>query len=369
LKKENRVKEIAIIGGPGGGKTSLFDYLARELPKHGIRSFVVEEYATKIINGGVPDIAKIAKDDPKKYIEIEREMLVTHLTDREGARRRARIFEDERCAIFCDRGGMDIKSYLPESVFEAILGERRLNLWDVRDSYDAVIFLRSAACGAEERYTTENNTARQEKDAEKAREADEATLAVWIGHPRLMIIESCEDFGEKMQRALQAILNVIGNFEIERKYLLKTKPNLLYKALKGAVKVSIEQMYLETGERIRRVNQNGYNAYYLTEKKLVAGAGGVLRKEEERGISALDYIYFSERCDPASKIIRKNRWYFVYNNQYFELDEILGPKKLWMLEIELIDENDPVKLPPFLKIDREVTGHQKYSNHNIARGL
>jgi len=117
LKKENRVKEIAIVGGPGGGKTSLFDYLALELPKHEIRGFVVEEYATKFIKGGIPDIAEIAKKDPKKYIEIERQMLLTHLADRKNVKNTAGVFDGEKCAVFCDRGGMDIKSYLPEGIF------------------------------------------------------------------------------------------------------------------------------------------------------------------------------------------------------------------------------------------------------------
>ena len=94
---------------------------------------------------------KIAQKDPKKYIEIERQMLLTHLADRELVQNRARIFAGEGAApaIFCDRGGIDIKSYLPEGIFEAILEEERLTLWDVRDSYDAVMYLRSAAFGAE----------------------------------------------------------------------------------------------------------------------------------------------------------------------------------------------------------------------------
>ena len=57
---------------------------------------------------------------------------------------------------------------------------------------------------------------------------------------------------------------------------------------------------------------------------------------------------------------------FVYNNQYFSLDHIYSPINLWLLEIELIDKDDPVELPPFLNIDKEVTGVRGYSNYDIA---
>ena len=382
MKKENRVKEIAIVGGPGGGKTSLFDYLAKELPKRKIRGFVVEECATKFIKGGIPDIAEIAEKDPKKYIEIERQMLLTHLADRKNVRNMADVFGGERgalrCAIFCDRGGMDVKSYLPgtpENIFEAILEEERLTLWDVRDSYDAVIYLRSAALGAEKYYTTTNNPARQEKNLCDARAMDERTLRAWIGHPHLKIIESRENFEEKKKRALQAILNVIGDpypVEIERKFLLKSKPNFFSRYFQDGrcAKVTIEQMYLEDGKRIRRASQNGYNAYCITEKIPIKGLEKKGKKKEiECSISALDYIYLSEKRDPRTSIIKKERRYFVWENQYLELDVFHEPKELCMLERELIDENDRVRLPSFLDIAREVTGNKKYSNHNIARGL
>lgn len=372
MKNENKVKEIAIVGGPGGGKTSLFDYIAQELPKRNIRGFIVEEYATKFIRGGIHDIAKIAKKDPKKYIEIERQMLLTHLADRKNVRDMVRIFGGEKCAIFCDRGGKDIESYLPDGIFEAILEEEHLTLWDVRDSYDAIIYLRSAACGAEKYYTIANNSARLEKDPRDAREADERTLRAWIGHPHFKIIESCEDFKYKMERALQAILNAIGDpypVEIERKFLLKRKPNFSLRYFRDIAKVSIEQMYLKCGKRIRKISQNGYSSYYLTEKYDIKGSAAGVRREIENNISALDYISLSEKREMSTKIIKKDRYYFVWENQYFELDVFHEPKGLCLLEIELINSNDTVKLPPFLEIVREVTVEPKYTNHAIARGL
>lgn len=42
-------------------------------------------------------------------------------------------------------------------------------------------------------------------------------------------------------------------------------------------------------------------------------------------------------------------------------------KKLCLLEIELLDENDRVELPPFLNVVKEVTVDPEYSNSAIAK--
>lgn len=373
--KREKVKEIAITGGPGGGKSSCFDYVFKELISRGVRPFFTHEYARLFIEGGIPDILEIAKRDLEKYIEIERQMLLTHLALRKKINDTADIFFDQSRVILYDRGGMDIKAYLPQGIFEAILQDERLNLQDVRDSYDAVIFLRSAAHGAEDFYRGDDPV-RLEKEAWRARIYCDETLAAWIGHPRLFVIESRENFEEKMARVLKAILNIIGldgSYEIERKFLLEQKPDFGLGELKDAVKVSVEQIYLSgSGDgwtrRIRKTTQGFCSSYYLTRKKDISDSK-MVREEEEENIGALDYIYLSRQRDPKAKVIKKDRYYFVYQNQYFELDIFREPARRRILEIELIDEKDEILLPPFLKIKREVTEEKRYSSHGIALGL
>ena len=160
--------------------------------------------------------------------------------------------------------------------------------------------------------------------------------------------------------------------EIERKFLLKKRPDFRNKILRGAVKTFIEQMYLFPQNgcefRIRKRIQSGQPVFYKTKKESISGSPSV-RRETECIINALDYVYLQEFLAPKSKTIRKNRYCFVYNGQYFELDEFLEPKKLWLLEIELTEENGSVDSPPFLDIEREVTGDQKYQNYGIAMML
>ena len=65
--------------------------------------------------------------------------------------------------LLCDRGVMDGKAYIQDEGWQALLYENGYNMVNLRDKrYDAVIHLVTAADGAEEFYTLENNQARYE---------------------------------------------------------------------------------------------------------------------------------------------------------------------------------------------------------------
>lgn len=371
--QKKKVPEIVITGGPCSGKSTGMGYISEKLQDRGFRVFIVPEIATEFILGGIGDISALEKNDPQKYFEVERQMILATLSRREEKRALARIFNDDKCVILFDRGIMDVRAYMPNELFDAVLQEEGLTLHDVRDSFDGVIHLITAANGAEKFYTKENNQARRE-NAQEAREADEKTLAVWVGHPHLKIIDNSTGFESKMKRTFQAIARMLGipvPIEIERKYLLRKKPNFRRKELMGAQKVYIEQMYLASPNgrqvRIRRRSQNGSATYYLAEKIDISG---IKRNETEDFISASEFIKLSKNQDPATDTIRKYRYCFVYNNQYFELDIFLEPRRLrgrCLLEIELTEENDKVDLPPFLDIEREVTDEPEFKNYEQSK--
>lgn len=69
--------------------------------------------------------------------------------------------------------------------------------------YDRVIFLSSAANGAEDFYSLDNNVARSE-GIEVARSLDKKTLEGWTGHPHLTVIANVkgETFNQKIDKAV-----------------------------------------------------------------------------------------------------------------------------------------------------------------------
>ena len=72
----------------------------------------------------------------------------------------ARTMDSDKILIVCDRGTLDNKAYMTEADFSLVLNELGLNEVELRDGYDAVFHLVTAAKGAEKFYTTANNTAR-----------------------------------------------------------------------------------------------------------------------------------------------------------------------------------------------------------------
>ena len=58
---------------------------------------------------------------------------------------------------------------------------------------------------------------------------------------------------------------------------------------------------------------------------------------------------------------------FKWHDQVFELDLFKGHLKgLAILELEMDDIDDPIELPSYLKVLKEVTKNQKFTNFSLA---
>ena len=80
--------------------------------------------------------------------------------------------------IVCDRGALDNKAYMSPSDFHRVLGALNLSEVKLRDQYDAVFHLVTAAKGAAEFYTLENNADRTET-VEQTAALDDKLIAAW----------------------------------------------------------------------------------------------------------------------------------------------------------------------------------------------
>ena len=187
--------KIVITGGPCAGKSTALSRIQEEFTKLGYTVLFVSETATELINGGVAPWTCKTSDDFQKFLiklQIEKE----------------RIFElsassmaTEKVLIVCDRGMLDNKAYMTQQAFENTLSEFNLNEVEIRDNYDAVFHLVTAADGAMDFYTTENNTARTETPAQ-AIELDKKLLSAWTGHPHLRVIDNSTTFENKIKKLI-----------------------------------------------------------------------------------------------------------------------------------------------------------------------
>lgn len=360
--KEKVVHKIVLTGGPCAGKSTALSWLQNEFSKRGYCVLIIAETATELTLAGagmnVFDSVNFEKNILK--LQIEKEKLFENAVKN--------IDKFNKFLIICDRGIMDCKSYLTELQFKNCLSELNLNETQVRDSYDAVFHLVTAAKGAEKFYNFDNPARRESVD--EAIEMDDKTVKAWIGHPHLRIIDNSTDFENKMRRLLKEVSSFLGEpepYEIERKYLIEY-PNIeKLEKLPNCTKVEIVQTYLKDNpEEEIRIRQRGQNGQFTYTKTIKRKVDRVKRIETETRITREEYLDLLLNSISKNKQIRKTRYCLLYKNQYFEIDVYPFWKDFAIMEIELHDENQKIEFPKFIKVIREVTGDEEYYNKNLA---
>jgi CYTH domain-containing protein len=266
---------------------------------------------------------------------------------------------------------MDNCAYMSDQEFGWVLKQMNASKIALRDHYDAVFHLVTAAKGAEKYYTLANNQARTETAAEAAA-LDDKLIAAWTGHPHFRIIDNSTGFEEKMLRLIREITAFLGEpapMEIERKYLIARPRLSLLDQMPNCERVDIVQTYLKSGDpseecRIRQRGSNGNYIYFMTRKRKVSG---IRRVEIEERLSQEEYVARMVDADPAFRPIHKTRYCLSENGLYYEIDIYPEWKDQAIMEIELCSEDQEVVFPESIDVIREVTDDPAFSNHELAR--
>ncbi len=363
------IPQIAIDGGPCGGKSTGMIYLVNKLIGLGYLPFVVPEAATLLILGGATPVGGVVPLRKFQTLVI-RTMIHLEAMFEEAARASGH----PKPILVCDRGLMGTRAYMTEEMFEDVMRELGLDRRTMRDErYDGVFLMRTAALGAEAFYTQKNNAARFEDTLEKAIDAEDRTERAWLGHPHLSIIgNEGRTFDEKLECLFRKVCLLLGEpepLEIERKYLVDPVDLVAFGV--PHAEIAIEQSYLHPHVdghtlRIRKRGQFGSFTYFETKKSDVRPG---VRREIERFITEEDYNALLPSILPGTVTLEKRRLCFVWKDQHFELDIFESPhcRGVHILEIELLDENDPVAIPSFIRVQKEVTDDPAFSSFTLAK--
>jgi CYTH domain-containing protein/predicted ATPase len=358
----HKLFRIVLSGGPAAGKSTSLVHISDRFRSLGFNVYLVPEVATMMILGGV----NLNTPIPEQTLHVQSQLLKTQLHLEKTFTELAQASGKDSIIIF-DRGTMDAAAFLDKSIWQAVMDENGYSLVGLRDKhYDAVIHLVTAAIGAPDFYTLENNAARSETP-EQAAAVDLKIRDAWLGHPHLKIIDNSTDFAGKINRVLETISKIVGvpePIETERKFLIEVPE--LPKDLKIS-RVNIEQTYLisedQNQERVRKRGQDSSFVYTHTIKKFISAGKNV---EVERIISSREYLTLLNRADSEKNVIKKERFCFLYQNHYFELDKFSVPDCGFLLEIEVDNLETKIEMPSFIKVIKEVTEDKKYSNFELA---
>lgn len=367
------MKKIVLTGGPCAGKTTALAQIEQYLKELGYKVFIVSETATEIINSGLlpKDIGIV---NFQKYIlkcQLQKEQLYEEI---------ASNFPYDKIVIICDRGIMDGKAFINNDEFDKILNQVseelniKLNTSDIIDRYDMIIHLTTAACGNSKYYTLKNNSARSET-VDEAIILDKKTVEAWSIHNNLQIIDSYEDFNEKIEEIITVINSMLGNeYEVkkERKFLIENTSLDILSSL-NYVKTHIEQYYKSVNDysfrhsyhrdaneiRLRKViYEDGLGYYY----RIQCQENGTKKVFAEQKLCESAFNYMLGKGIGISKVI-KDRYTFIYNNQYFKLDIM---DDITLLEV-ISKDKDIIDIPRGFEIIKEVTNDEDYRNINLGR--
>ncbi|MBQ7486367.1 MAG: AAA family ATPase [Clostridia bacterium] len=360
-----KITKIVITGGPCAGKTTAMSWIQNAFTKKGYMVLFVDETATELISGGAP----------WKYTRCNRDYqyrLTELMMAKENAFEEiAKTFDAEKVLIVCDRGALDNRAYMNDEEFQYVLGKLNTNEIELRDHYDAVFHLVTAAKGAEQFYTLANNAARYETIEEAVR-VDDGLIAAWTGHPHLRIIDNRYNFDEKMLALITEISTFLGEpkpLGTRRKYLIGYPDVQALMKRPNCQSVDILQTYLKSevpGEmiRIRQRGLHGNYVYFMTRKRNIEG---MKRIEMEERLTKNEYLELLMQADQNYRSIRKQRYCLSENGLYYNIDIYPQWNDVAIMEIELYSENDAVIMPDGIQVIREVTGEEEFTNPYIAR--
>ena len=363
-EEKKEITKIVITGGPCAGKTTAMSWIQNHFTDLGYHVIFVPECATELINAGISGITC------KDLVSFQSALMTLQLQREKIYERAAKTIKKDKVLIVCDRGMMDSKAYLSGLEFATVINSLNKNEVELRDNYDAVFHLVTAAKGAEDFYTTENNTARTES-IEDAREADNRLINAWAGHPHFRVIDNSSNFEDKIKRLLKEISHFLGEpqpYEIERKFLIEFPDISWLEKNKNCKKLEIIQTYLSSNQDEEvRVRQRGYDGNYIYTQTTKKNINDVKRVEIEKRLTKDEYIDLLMNADTSKHPIRKTRYCLIYKNQYFEIDIYPFWNDKAIVEIELNDENEEFEFPKQLKLIKEVTNDKNYRNSELAK--
>ncbi|KAJ9446074.1 TRPL translocation defect protein 14 [Diplonema papillatum] len=271
---------------------------------------------------------------------------------------------------------MDGRAFCTPRLWQQILQSGGWSTSGLRDGrYDLVLHLVTAANGAEEYYTTANNLARTETQ-EEARAQDDKLLHSWLGHPRHKIIDNRRLFQDKLDRALQPILQLVGvgtQAKILRFHLRyqppedypvpKTTSFITITTLRCDVPSQRNRLYHKresdghgvvcSHQILRRTPKQGFRRASAAHSAAPSATGDdeavaedwqqpgnyfVQRTEEPLAIAS--YNNMLGYRDPGHEVVEKMVTCFVYNNLKYELEQIKYPSRLASSGCVLLVEED-----------------------------
>ena len=159
-------------------------------------------------------------------------------------------------------------------------------------------------------------------------------------------------------------------YPIQRQYkFLVDKIDLGKLKDKKLVKLELEQFFVDESDAsntmFRKTTKDGDSSYSCTIKRETNDLSE--RMTICRNITEEEYEDVASRVN--YKPIRKCRYCFTDNRQYYRLDVFDNINNLVILETDLTNKNDEIIIPDFIKVKKDITNDLEYRNTNLYKNV
>lgn len=388
IVEKKLIHRVVFTGGPCAGKTTSINRMKNFFENIGWKVFCVPETATLLLSTGI-----LFYELENHTIAFQENLLKTLLQIEDTINQTVKFYNtqhNKNCLVLYDRGAMDPVAYLKPEDWETLkMRNPSWNEIDLRDNrYDQIVHLVTAAEGAEDFYTLDNNATRTEGLA-VAKDIDKRCTKAWMGHPYIDVIDNRTNFDQKVARVLKSVCHRIGldyqgagssRTVKKRKFLVKSMPNdELFEA--NFQDFNVIHNYLVSNSpnvqaRIRKRGQADVWSYTYTVRVKKDNQN----VETKSQIDSREYAILLKTVDANHLTIYKRRRCFQWNHRYYQMDTYEAPCNascdgLIILstyvnneELDLSADGDQRSyLPDFLDIEREITDDPQYSMHTLSK--
>lgn len=379
------VYKIVLTGGPCGGKTTSLARLSPYLRERGFEVITCPEAFSLLVSNGMSFDYLGAVEGMD--VVVQDTVMDMQIGLEDGFERVLRA-RGKPAVLLCDRGLMDGSAYMSQEAWERLLRKRDVGcVSELREGrYNAVFHLVTAAEGAEQYYTLENNAVRTETP-ELARELDHMTRNAWVGHQNLRIFDNSTDFETKLQRVVEETARLVGlPTKMQRdttKFLLKREPDLdsfpkdvrvrrfnvekiyLYEEEISSENIVEEYTFIRKRSTINEEGEAAGSVYGWTQVQKTR-EGQII--EKKRIITKREYNSLFNNRDRSRHIVRQTRISFLWNIQSFTIHVYREPVShicILHAQVQSADNgvapghDEEVAIPPFLEVEKKLMTHSE----------
>lgn len=381
-KREQKIHKICITGGPCAGKTTSMNKIRDKILDSGKHMvYMVPELASLTFGAGVSIIpSEFTPEDHAILIEA----MIRQQMSLEDYFAKIATIQKKDVVLLIDRGVMDSPAYCAKETMKTVLERTKFNINDLRDHrYDMVLHMITAADGAEEFYTLENNQARSETP-EVARDIDLKLQAAWNGHPNHVIIGNwVQNFDDKVALTCSKICQEVGleNMTLPtQKFVLNSEVD--EQKLLGELNLGMER-YEETTTFLKeseegqaswinlRISECGtqYMSYSSITTEGEGESGQKQKIRTRRSIQGHLYQEYLKNRDEGRLQIKSSVIVFVYKGGSYRVEKfgkISGFESLSMITVHPQNKTTGLEFPDFIEVGEEVTESDEHCITNLS---